>query len=133
MSPEILLKILMKGETKMKIDFTQVLKDLDGKEIKGPDGDITLGFICVDALLAPLENEMKTPNADDTIRRYEFAKAIHKGEEMELKVEDVALLKDRILKTRPALIYGITSDMLEKKEDERAEQSAKRPKPRDKD
>ena len=101
----------------MKIDFTQVLKDLDGKEIKGPDGDITLGFICVDALLAPLKGEMEKPNAGDTIRRYEFAKAIHNGEELDLKVEDIALLKGRILKTRTTLIYGITSDMLEKKED----------------
>lgn len=107
----------MKGETKMKIDFTQVLKDLDGKEIKGPDGDITLGFICVDALLAPLKGETEKPNAADTIRWYEFAKAIHKGEEMDLKAEDIALLKGRILKIRPTLIYGITSDMLEKKED----------------
>ena len=116
----------------MKIDFTQVLRDLDGEAIKGPDGDITLGFICVDALLATLEGEMKTPNADDMIRRYEFAKAIHKGEEMDLKVEDIVLLKGRILKTRPTLIYGITSDMLEKK-DVGTDKSAKRPKPRGKD
>ena len=116
----------------MKIDFTQVLRDLDGKEIKGPDGDITLGFICVDALLAPLKGEMEKPNAGDAIRRYEFAKAIHKGEEMDLKAEDIALLKGRILKTRTTLIYGITSDMLEKKEDVRTEQPTKRPKSRGK-
>jgi len=36
---------------------------------------------------------------------------------MDLKAEDIALLKGRILKIRPTLIYGITSDMLEKKED----------------
>lgn len=117
----------------MKIDFTQVLRDLDGKEIKGPDCDITLGFICVDALLAPLENEMKNPNADDTIRRYEFAKAIHNGEEMDLKVEDIVLLKGRILKTRTTLIYGITSDMLEKKEDERANEPTEHTEPGDQD
>ncbi len=123
----------MKGETKMKIDFTQVLKDLDGKAIKGPDGDITLGFICVDALLAPLKGETERPNADDTIRKYEFAKAIHKGEEMDLKAEDIVLLKGRILKTRTTLIYGITSDMLEKKEDERANEPTEHTEPGDKD
>ena len=106
----------------MKIDFTQVLKDFDGTPIKGPDGDITLGFICIDALLATLPDEQKSPNADDYIRRYEFAKAIRKDGEMDLKAEDIVLLKSRILKTRPVLVYGITSDMLEKK-DERTNES----------
>lgn len=113
----------------MKIDFTQVLKDFDGKPIKGADEeDITLAFICVDALLATLPDEQKSPNADDFIRRYEFAKAIRKGEEMDLKAEDIVLLKSRILKTRPVLIYGITSDMLEKK-DGGTNKPIKRPKP----
>ncbi len=125
---DVLNNLNQKGETKMKIDFTQVLKDLDGNAIKGLDCDITLGFICVDALLAPLKGETERPNAGDAIRRYEFAKAIHKGEEIDLKVEDIALLKDRILKTRTTLIYGLTSDMLEKKEDVGTDKSTKRPK-----
>lgn len=99
----------------MKIDFTQVLKDFDDKPFPGKDGDdVTLGFICIDALLATLTDEK--PDANDYIRRYEFAKAIHKGEEMDLKAEDITLLKSRILKTRPALIYGLASDLLEKKD-----------------
>lgn len=102
----------------MKIDFTQVLKDFDGKLLTGEDKtEITLGFICVDALLTTLRGETEKPNPADVIRRYEFARAIYNGEEMDLKAEDIALLKGRILKTRPTLIYGLTSDMLEKKED----------------
>jgi hypothetical protein len=100
----------------MKIDFSQVLKDFDGDPIKGPKEDITLGFICEDALLAVLKEETERPNADEYIRRFELARSIHKGKELDLKAEDIVLLKGRILKTRPALIYGLTSDMLEKKD-----------------
>ena len=100
----------------MKIDFTQVLKDFDGKPLKGPEKDITLGFICEDALLAVLKGETEKPNADDYITRFELARSIHKGEELDLKTEDIVLIKGRILKTRPALVYGLTSDMLEKKD-----------------
>ena len=113
----------------MKIDFTQVLKDFDGNPFPGKDDkDVTLGFICVDALLAVFKKEQENPDAADYIKRYEFAKAIHKGEEMDLKAEDIALLKGRLLKTRPALIYGLASDMLEKK-DVRTDEPTVRPKP----
>lgn len=109
-----------KGETKMKIDFTQVLKGFDGKPLIGENKtEVTLGFICVDALLTTFRGETEKPNPADVIRRYEFAKAIDNGEEMDLKAEDIVLLKGRILKSRPTLVYGLTSDMLEKKEDVR--------------
>ena len=100
----------------MKIDFSQVLKDFDGGPIKGQDGDITLGFVCEDALLAVLKEETERPNASEYIKRYELARSIHKGKELDLTAEDIVLMKGRILKTRPALIYGLTSDMLEKKD-----------------
>ena len=117
----------------MTIDFTLVLKDFGGKPLMGEDKTkITLGFICVDALLTTFRGETEKPNADDTIRRYEFAKAIHNGEEIDLKAEDIVLLKGRILKARPTLVYGLTSDMLEKK-DVRTKQPTVRPKSRDKD
>jgi len=109
----------------MIIDFTQVLKDLDGKPIRGKkivedgkvvgDEDATLRFICSDVLLAELQDEKSS--GEDKIRRYELAKAIYNCDEMDLKVEDIALIKRRVGKIHFPLIVGITSEMLEGKTD----------------
>ncbi len=111
----------------MIIDFTQVLKDFDGESIKGKaiteekDGktviasfeDATLGFICVDVLLGEEQGE-KVP-ADDKVKRFELARAIHKAESIDLESEDITLLKSRIAKFHKPLIVGITLEMLENK------------------
>lgn len=115
----------------MLIDFTQVLKGFDDKPLQGSDGDITLQFICIDALLTDSKEDKQ--DGPEKLRRYELAKTIHNGKEMDLKTEDIVLIKDKIVKTRPTLIVGITEDMLEGKKDVGTNKPTKHPKPVDKD
>ena len=91
----------------MKIDFTQVLKTLDGTEMKVPgDKVFTLAMATTEALLASYEDE-KSLSGEEKASRYTLALAIHASvEPLDLKVEDVALIKKLVAKGYGPLIVG---------------------------
>jgi len=101
-------------------DFSRALKGLDGKPIKAQGKDVTLGSVSADALLAPeqqanpREPAPKIPGTEK-VKRYELAKKVYKGGKVDVKAEDIALLKKVIAANYSALVVGQAWAMLEKK------------------
>ena len=79
----------------MKIDFSIVLMDLDGKTPLHIEGDkpLTLRLACVNALLNPRRPLLGAQQCDD----FDLAERITKSDTaLELTAEQIVLLKERI-------------------------------------
>lgn len=101
----------------MKIDFGQSLREfLTDDAIKDGDKPATLGLACINSLLAPDQND--NPTGEEKLRRYHLAMRIRDSigaGGLDLPVEDLAYIKERMGKTHTVLIYGQVSEMLEGK------------------
>jgi hypothetical protein len=87
------------------IDFSQVLRDLDGNAIQdirqGADGqpvsvEMTLGRCAANALLGTVQGE--TLEGKDHVRRYVLAGKVRAGGELAIEADDIVLIKERIAK-----------------------------------
>lgn len=87
------------------INFKAPITDLDGKQVDGA----TLGSVCTAALLAPNQQD----SAETKGKLFDLALAIHGKEAADLKVEDVAMLKERVGKCYPPLVVGRTWQLLD--------------------
>jgi len=96
----------------MKIDFSAVIKDLDGEAVKDGDKVATLGRVACTALLASYADEQNLP-AEDKVRRFRLAEIAAKGGEREVKVEDAALIKQLIGKAFAPLVVASAYDIIE--------------------
>jgi hypothetical protein len=96
----------------MKIDFSAVIKDLDGGAVKDGDKDATLGRVTCTALLASYADEQNLP-AEDKVKRFRLAEIAARGSEQEMKVDDVALVKKLIGKAFAPLVVGRAYDIIE--------------------
>ena len=96
----------------MKIDFSAVIKDLDGEAVKDGEKDATLGRVACTALLASYADEQDLA-AEDKVKRFRLAEVAARGGEQEIKVDDVALIKTLIGKAFAPLIVGRAYDIIE--------------------
>ena len=96
----------------MKIDFSAVIKDLDGDAVKDGEKDATLGRVACAALLASYSEEQNLP-AEDKVRRFRLAEIAAKGGEQDVKVEEVALIKTLIGKAFAPLVVARAYDIIE--------------------
>lgn len=98
----------------MKIKLTQTMKDVEGADIITPDKrQLTLGNICINSILTPV------PDDDVKVKyeKYEIYKKLKQADgEIEMKAEDIVLLKKVIGKFQPPLIMGQCFDIIEGKE-----------------
>lgn len=128
----------------MNVNFKQALTNFEGEELKEVDAKkaeelrkqllkkeitqddynikvseslkvITLGFICVNSLLSEVKDERST--GEDKVKRYELAKAIHMGDELDVPAEGIVMLKERIGKSYLPMIVGQVFNLLEGKTD----------------
>ena len=135
----------------MNINFKQALVNFEGEELKEPDVKkveelgkqllrkeitkdeynlalsesfkvVTLGYICVNALLSEVKDERAT--GDDKVKRYELAKAIHMNDVLDVPAEGIVLLKDRVGKIHLPMVVGQVSNFLEGKTDGGTDKSA---------
>ena len=111
----------------MKIDFAQVLVDMDGETLQEPipnkfeeDGktpilrDVTLGRLCSRALLQPGEDEKI--QGDEHLRRFLLAEKVHVKKIVEIeKVESVVLIKECLAQAFPLnpIVVGQSFKMIE--------------------
>ncbi len=97
----------------MKIDFSQVLTDLESKPIKTDEGELTLERVAVSALLQPAKDE----SGDTKYAKYKLIKAIHGATEpVELKAEEVSTIKAAIGSSSfTAIVTGQAWDLIEGK------------------
>jgi hypothetical protein len=98
----------------MKVDFSQQIKGLDGVALKGEDGkELTLATVCTNAVLANFQDEANL-SGEEKVKRYDLALAIYSSTEpLDLKSEDVALIKKLVAKMFGALVVGQAFRMLE--------------------
>ena len=96
----------------MKIKLNQQLVGVDGETpIKDKDQNITLKDICIRALLTPIEKDsMKTK-----LEKWDTFKKIRDSKDfiVELKSEEIVLIKDSMGAIEPQLILGQCIEMLE--------------------
>jgi len=110
----------------MKVNFAQALTTLDGSPLTvasqrcptcgqaTEERAITLLSVCTDALLAQYPDERL--QGTEKARRYRLALRLSEGE-VDLKVEDVALLKDLVGKSFGPLVVGQVWDILDPAEE----------------
>jgi hypothetical protein len=100
----------------MLINFTHEIKQLDGKSIPGLGGKekTTLKDVAVDALLAQFQDEQNL-SGEEKCKRYVLATRIYGNDEIELTVEEVALIKKLIGRGFSPLVVGQAYSMLEGK------------------
>ena len=111
----------------MKINFTQLLLDLDGKPLKEAapmlqdDGStkievktITLDSACSLALVAPDRQGGRPTPEEKKIECWQLALKIHNStRDVELESKEVALIRERVARNPSPLIVGQVRDMLE--------------------
>ncbi len=90
----------------MKIDFSAVIKELDGSDMFGEGKKpLTLGTVAIEALVNVLPDQMGQPerlSGERKVANAVLAERICLAQEpLDLKVDDVALIADRI-----GAIYG---------------------------
>ena len=93
----------------MKRDLDQPLLDLDGEDFEPP---LTLGTVCYQATAGntPFDSALQM---DEKLKLYALAKKVHKGGEVELTAEDIALLKKRVAAGFGTMVTGRACEMLE--------------------
>jgi hypothetical protein len=98
----------------MKIKLNQEIFDADGKTIPaGTRPKLLLKDICINAVLTPIQ----TDKPEDKQKKYEIwrDKLRDVKTEVDLTIEEVALIKKCIGMVNPQLIMGQANDMLEGK------------------
>lgn len=100
----------------MKVNLQQVLKGLDGKPLKNEEGkEVNLEKVCVGALTNMLPTEQAT--GEVKFKRFQLAQKISGQKEVELTIEEVAMIKERVGVLHSPLVLGITYQMLEGKKE----------------
>lgn len=99
----------------MKINFTQVINNLDGTPLKNEKNeDLTLGMVCKNALLMSFPDEQSL-TGEEKLKRYDMAVLIHaaKDDTLDLTAERVAEIKKLVAKFYGPLVVGQAWKMLE--------------------
>ena len=100
----------------MKINMKQVFCNLYSEpmfeQINGEQKEITLGMVSCSALLNVYPDEPNVSGVEKS-KRYKLAMAIVDQDEVDLSIDDVALLKKLTSKNPSPLIVGQSVDMLE--------------------
>lgn len=102
----------------MKLLVTQVLKQRDGTSMKdNVDGkaiDAILRVALINALEAPLETD-RNEQPIEKYKRSKLADRVYENDEVELSIEDIALIKDRVGKVFGSYVVKVVWDLLEEK------------------
>lgn len=96
----------------MRIDVTQELCGLDGVPLKDGDDTITLRSIGINALVASLDDDQRL-SGEYKFELWMLAKRLREADTPELKVEEVAKIKERIGKAYSQVVVGPAFTLLE--------------------
>lgn len=104
---------------RVKVDLTQVFRDLDGNAYQSDKGDITLGIVAVGSLF---QGE-KIPG-DEAYKRHCLVDRIHGKDEVDLDPADLAKLRTIIGESLfNVRIRALAWDMLDKAKDAKPKES----------
>lgn len=101
------------------IDFTQTIKGLDGKAIvpsvqNGGDGKtpVTLSDVCVNALESQLQTDAQM-SGQEKFKLDQLAHKIYNQKHVDLSIEEIALIKERVGKVSPTIVVGAVWGILD--------------------
>ena len=97
----------------MKLDVETILIGLDGKELKDGTTLCTFKTVALNALLASFPDEQNL-SGEDKFKRYQLAMKINANSEVELSVEEAALIKQLVGKGFAPLVVGRMFEMIER-------------------
>jgi len=107
------------GEANMKIDFSTPICDFDGKPLplikEGKvveDKTVTLATVCVEALNATFPDEREL-DGKEKFDRFMLASKVYSGGEIDLKVEDLAMIKKLVGKAYGPLVVGRVYELID--------------------
>lgn len=97
----------------MKVKVNNQLKDVEGKPLQGEKGKpLTMRDVCINSLLTPVQGDDEKAKWE----KYEIFKSMRDSkEEVDLKIEQITILKKAVGKVQPPLLMGQIWDMLENK------------------
>lgn len=89
------------------INFTTQLKELDGKPIVIAKDmpPLTLSDVCVNALETPLDTD-KQMSGQEKFKLDQIARKIYNGKNIDLTVEEISTIKERVGKAYGPMIVG---------------------------
>lgn len=98
----------------MTKNLNKEFRELDGTVLKDEkDNIIKLHIICINALSLPYRDEENLPG-EEKVKRWKLAQALYaKPEEVDLKSEDITLLKKLVAKAYGTAITAQAWEMLE--------------------
>lgn len=102
----------------MKLNVTQVLKQRDGTPMKDVIDGNAIDAILRVAIINALEFSLEQDKNEQPIKKYERSKLadrVYENDEVELSIEDVALIKDRVGKVFGSYVVKVVWDLLEEK------------------
>lgn len=88
----------------MKLETGTPLTTFTGEPINDAQGPVTIGKVAIAALLANLNDD--APTAEEKMWRYNLARRLHVGGEVEITAEDAALIKRLVGKAYGAVVVG---------------------------
>lgn len=97
----------------MKLKINQQLRDVEGNILKGEkERPLTMRDVCINSLLTPVQGDDEKAKWE----KYEIFKSMRDSkEEVDLKIEQITILKKAVGKVQPPLLMGQIWDMLENK------------------
>ena len=99
----------------MKVNLNHVFKSLDGKPIKNENVDFTMRAACINCLTVNIKSEGRI-TGDEKIARAILAEEIHSaGLEIDLKKEEIKVLKGLIAILGSPLVVKQAWDVLDPK------------------
>ena len=96
----------------MKINYSAPMLDIEDKPIVENEKPVLLGTIVCNALLATYQDEPGLPGTDK-VKRFRLAQDAIKCVEVDVSVEDVAIIKSLLAKGYAPLIVGRAYDIIE--------------------
>ena len=88
----------------MKLETGTPLKTFTGDPINDAQGPVTIGKVAIAALLASYADEM--PTGEEKLWRYNLARRLNVGGEVEISTDDAALIKRLVGKAYGAVVVG---------------------------
>ncbi len=95
----------------MKIDFSKAIVGLDGEVLTNKGEDHNLGSVAVDALMLTISGDKL--NGKESFKRHRLATKIYEKSNVDLSVEEIALLKKLIGNVFGPAVVGPAWNLLE--------------------
>ena len=99
----------------MKVNTETILTTIQGQPLKDKDTngqviDVTVKTVIINAILIPKQNE----TGIEKVQKYELAKKIYSSPEVDLTVEEIVLIKEKVGEAFAPIVVGQIWNLLEK-------------------